>query len=152
MPMERIELASFIASVIESYPSLSDARAEIEVVNPLAAVRANPAALTQCISNLLGNSIKFVDPGKTPHIRIWSEPRGNHVRLFIRDNGVGIPQEAHEKVFGMFYQTDQRAEGTGIGLAVVKKAAERMGGAVGLMSAPGQGSTFWLELPSGKGS
>jgi PAS domain S-box-containing protein len=146
MPMERIELGSFISGLIESYPGLSVATAEIEVVAPLGAVRANPAALTQCISNLLGNALKFVASGLKPRIRIWSEAKAQRLRVFIRDNGIGVPPDAHDKIFGMFYQVDQTKEGTGVGLAVVRKAAERMGGTVGVTSAVGQGSTFWLEL------
>jgi signal transduction histidine kinase len=146
MALERIELGSFIASLIESYPGLNAARAEIEVVSPLAPVNANPAGLTQCISNLVGNAIKFVAPGVKPRIRIWSEIVGGRVRLFIRDNGIGIPLEAQGKIFAMFYQEDSSADGTGVGLAVVKRAAERMSGAIGVTSAPDQGSTFWLEL------
>jgi signal transduction histidine kinase len=152
MPLERVEPGSFIVSVIESYPGLNDAQAEIEIVNPLVPVRANPAALTQCVSNLLGNAVKFVAPGVKPKVRIWSEVKGGVVRLFVRDNGIGIPSDAHEKIFGMFYQIDQAFGGTGVGLAVVRKAAERMGGTVGVESTPGVGSTFWLELPSGLGA
>ncbi len=152
MAVERVELASFIASVIESYPGLSDARAEIEVVSPLPAVRANPAALTQCVSNIVGNALKFTPPGVKPKIRIWSAPDGDRAKLFIRDNGIGIPPAEHERIFGMFYQIDPRGGGTGIGLAVVRKAAERMGGAVGVdQSWNGPGTTFWLELPIAKG-
>jgi PAS domain S-box-containing protein len=146
LPMERVELGSFVAGVIESYPGLSVATAEIEVISPLGAVRANPAALTQCISNLLGNAIKFAHPGTKPRVRIWSEAKEQKRRLFVRDHGIGIPAEAHEKIFSMFYQLDQAKDGTGIGLAVVRKAVERMGGTIGVTSAPGQGSTFWLEL------
>jgi len=68
--------------------------------------------------------------------------------VFVRDNGIGIEASMHEKIFGIFYQIDTRYDGTGVGLSVVRKAAERMGGRVGLESTLGQGSTFWLELPA----
>ena len=151
MALERIELGSFIAGIIETYPGLSVATAEIEIVSPLGAVQANPAGLTQCIANLLGNAIKFVAPRVKPHVRIWSESTNDRLRLFVRDNGVGIAADAQEKIFGMFYQIDQTKDGTGIGLAVVRKAAERMNGIVGVTSTPGQGSTFWIELDAAKG-
>ena len=67
-------------------------------------------------------------------------------RFWFEDNGVGIPKKAHEKIFGVFERLNQNYEGTGIGLAIVRKAAERMGGKVGVESEPGQGSRFWLEL------
>jgi len=117
--------------------------------------------LTQCLSNLLANAVKFVVPGSQPIVRVWSEfietgasdlrnlsrlPRSRMVRLYIQDNGIGIPKEAQEKIFAIFQRLGKGYEGTGIGLAIVKKAAERMGGKVGVISEMGQGSTFWLQL------
>jgi signal transduction histidine kinase len=60
------------------------------------------AGLTQCFSNLLGNAIKFVRQGEMPRIRIWAEPRGDHVRLWFEDNGIGISEEYQARIFGMF--------------------------------------------------
>jgi signal transduction histidine kinase len=147
MPLERIELGSFIAGVLESYPQFDPFHSRVELVLPLAPVRANPTALTQCISNLVGNAIKFVAPDVKPHIRIWTDMASDaKVRLYFADNGIGIPGPAQEKVFGIFYQEDPRHGGTGIALAVVRKAAQRMGGAISVESEPGKGSTFCLEL------
>ncbi len=146
--LERVELAPLVAAVIETYPGLNAAKADIEVVAPMAPVQANQAALTQCLANLLGNAIKFVPPGVSPKARVWTEAEDDRVRLYVRDNGVGIPRELHEKIFGVFYRDEPARDdtGTGIGLAIVRKAVERMGGRVGLESAPGKGSTFWLDL------
>ena len=153
MPLERIELASFIAGILESYPQFDAAHARIEVNVPLAPVRANSAALTQCVSNLIGNAIKFVAPGVKPHIRIWTEVGPDfRVRLFFQDNGIGIAKKAQEKIFGIFNQIDSGCGGTGIGLAVVRKAAERLGGSISLESEVGKGSTFRLELNSARGT
>ena len=120
--------------------------------------------MTQCFSNLLGNAIKFVAPGKRPQVRVWAEAGGNprasslpSVRLWFADNGIGIPKDAQERIFKMFQRLDKSYDGTGVGLTVVRKAVEKMGGRVGLESELGQGSRFWLELkvvgkpkPSGK--
>ena len=118
----------------------------IEIRRPIARALGNKASLTQCLANLIGNAIKFVAPGVTPHVQVWSEMQGDSVRLFVRDNGIRIEPDAHEKIFHIFYQLDRSYPGTGIGPAVVRKAAERMGGRIGLESTPGVGSTFHLEL------
>jgi signal transduction histidine kinase len=146
-PLERIELTGFLAGILESYPQFGADHAVIEIVPPMAAVLGNPAALTQCVSNLVSNGIKFVAPRTKPVIRLWTEALGQgRVRLHIADNGIGISPERKDAIFEIFYQVDRARGGTGIGLAVVRKAVERMGGSVGVESVPGKGSTFWLEL------
>ena len=106
------------------------------------------AALTQVISNLLGNAVKFVPAGTQPHIKLWSEVRGAKVRLWIEDNGIGIAPRDFDRIFQMFIQVNEPAlyGGTGVGLAIVKKAVQTMQGAVGLESTVGQGSKFWVDL------
>jgi PAS domain S-box-containing protein len=141
-----VDVGTLLDGILESYPHFQPPRARIEIQRPLERVIGNPAALTQCLANLVGNAIKFVAPGVTPHVVVWTEVHGDRVRLFVRDNGIGIELEAHEKIFHIFYQLDRSYEGTGIGLAVVRKAAERMGGRIGLTSNPGGGSTFHLDL------
>ncbi len=68
-------------------------------------------------------------------------------RIWVEDNGIGISQSQQRRLFGIFQKLDNQYEGTGIGLAIVKKAAQRMGGRVGVESEPGKGSRFWIELP-----
>jgi len=81
-------------------------------------------------------------------VQVWAEimPEGEKVRLFFKDNGLGIPPGSHEKIFGIFERMSNDYEGTGIGLSIVKKGMDLMRGTVGLESKPGKGSTFWLEL------
>lgn len=141
-----VDIGTLLDGILESYPQFQPPQARIAIRRPLDHVIGNAAALTQCLANLVGNAIKFVAPGVTPHVEIWTEVQGDRVRLFVRDNGIGIEPEAHEKIFHIFYQLDRSYEGTGIGLAVVRKAAERMGGRIGVVSQPGQGSTFHLDL------
>jgi two-component system, chemotaxis family, CheB/CheR fusion protein len=145
-PLVQVDMGKLISGILESYEYLQSPAAEILLEGHFPQVMANEALLTQCISNLLGNAVKFVVPGVTPRVRVWAEMRHSRVRLFFKDNGIGIEKEEHEKIFEIFQQLDKRYEGTGIGLAIVKKAIERMGGKVGLESEPGQGSAFWLEL------
>ena len=93
-----------------------------------------------------------MQPGKTPEIKIWTEHIDSQVRILFRDNGIGVPAEYHGRIFKMFERLvpQDRYEGTGIGLAIVAKAVERMCGKVGLESVPGGGSTFWIQLPAAK--
>jgi len=83
-------------------------------------------------------------------LRVWAEPlacgQTLFVCLYVQDNGIGIPAEVNNKILEIFQRLSTKYEGTGIGLAIDKKAVERMGGKVGLQSIPGSGSTFWLDL------
>ena len=81
---------------------------------------------------------------------MWSELRGDQVRLWVEDNGIGIKPEHQDRLFGMFERLDvkQQYEGTGIGLAIVRKSLEKMGGASGVESDGINGSKFWIQLPT----
>jgi signal transduction histidine kinase len=111
-------------------------------------VRGHEAFLTQCISNLLSNAVKFVAPGVSPKVIVYTKPFGEDVRLVIEDNGIGIPFENQKQIFGIFQRLHANTiyPGTGIGLAIVQKAVERMGGRAGVESGVGKGSRFWLQL------
>jgi signal transduction histidine kinase len=137
-----------LREMIETYPAFHSPHARIELEQTFPPVLANEAGLTQCFSNILANAVKFVAAGKQPHVRIWAEPRGENVRICFRDNGIGIAAEHRDRIFGMFQQLHPAGqfEGTGIGLALVRKVTIRMQGRVGVDSEPGQGSTFWLEF------
>jgi PAS domain S-box-containing protein len=150
-PIERAQLdpEKLIRQIIDEHPAFQQPAAQIEIRTPLLTFLGNEASLTQCIYNLLSNAIKFVPKGTKPYIQIWTEPFENYVRLWVEDNGIGIPAEAKDRMFLMFqrFHRSTEYEGTGIGLAIVRKAVERMGGKVGVESQPGQGSRFWLLLP-----
>lgn len=125
-------------------------RAKVEVVEPLPCVRGHEATLGQVLANLLANALKFVPEGATPEVRFGAEPRGEWVRLWMEDNGIGIAPEHCERVFRVFERLHgTRYGGTGVGLAIVRKGAERMGGRAGVESEPGKGSRFWIELRRG---
>lgn len=170
LALEPVDAEALLRGILDSYPQFQPPRASIRIVGRLPVVLGNAAALTQCFSNLLGNAVKFVPPGKTPEVRVWAElvdsgkliadspkaqlPSGDHpstihyplVQIWFQDNGIGIEREYQDKIWLMFQRLHKSYAGTGIGLALVSKAIERMGGKVGVESEPGRGSRFWLQL------
>jgi signal transduction histidine kinase len=147
LPMRPVNLDKLVRELIETYPNLHPDKAEIRIEGSLPAVQGNESLLTQCFSNLLGNAVKFVSPGRKPQVRVWADGTAPGVRIFVEDNGIGIPRHAQARLFGMFQKLDNQYEGTGIGLAIVRKVVEQMGGKVGVESEENQGSRFWVELP-----
>ena len=141
-----VDFAAVARGLLENYPHFQSPDVEVRLEGSFRKILANEAALTQCISNFLHNAIKFVTPGQKPKIRIWPETNGGHVRFWFEDNGIGIKPEFRERIWGLFQRLDKRYEGTGLGLSIVRKAAERMGGTVGVESEFGKGSLFWIEL------
>jgi PAS domain S-box-containing protein len=141
-----VDCGALLQELIDSYPQFQEARSSITLNRRLPRVMGNAALLTQCFSNLLNNALKFVPPGTISKVRIFANERDGRVRLWFQDNGIGIAEDCHDKIFEMFQRLSPQYEGTGIGLALVKKAAQRMHGAVGVESQPDRGSRFWLEL------
>ncbi len=148
MVIEPVNVEEVLQEIIHNRVELQPSRTEIEIQSPLPKVMRNEASLIQCMTNLLDKAAKFVAPGVRPRIRIYSENVAAMVRLYIEDNGIGIDPANQAKLFGMFqrFRGDQYP-GTGIGLAIVRKAVERMGGTMGFESELGKGTRFWLELP-----
>jgi PAS domain S-box-containing protein len=145
-----VSLARLIPGIIEDYPNLRSHREAIDIKTPLLPVVGTEALLTQAISNVLGNSIKFGSRSRPLKIVVATERENDHVRLAIRDNGIGIIPAEQPRIFELFARgsTSRDVEGTGIGLAVVKRAIMRMGGEVGVESKPDVGSEFWFKLPA----
>jgi len=152
LELEPVEAGTLLRGIVESYPQFQPPNAQIQIDKNLPVVLGNKAAMTQCFSNLLSNAVKFVLPGKIPEVRVWAEARESFIRFWFEDNGIGIEEEFQDKVWQMFHQLNKCYEGTGIGLALVSKAVERMGGKVGVKSRPGQGSRFWVDLQPSAGA
>lgn len=150
--LQPVYLDDLVPRVIEEYPNIGEANPELTLQKPLAPVIASEPLLIQCLANLLGNAVKFVPPGTRPHIQVRTEPVNGSVRLWIEDNGVGIPRGEQDRIFGLFTRgsAPSAVEGTGVGLAVVQRAVLRMRGSVGVDSEPGKGSRFWIQLPAAK--
>ncbi|MDB6058761.1 MAG: putative histidine kinase, classic, partial [Verrucomicrobiales bacterium] len=133
---------------------IKEKKAVIEKKQPLPCVLAHRTVIELALNNLLGNALKFCAKGAVPQIRIWTERcADNRVRFCIQDKGIGIAPEHQQRIFRVFERLhpSDAYPGTGIGLAIVKKGIERVGGAVGLFSSPNEGSTFWFELPTVEG-
>jgi signal transduction histidine kinase len=105
--------------------------------------------LAVVLRNLVGNAVKFSQGNPQPVVEIGARSEAGRRILWVKDNGVGFDMKYHDRIFGIF-QRLQRTEdysGTGVGLALVAKAVQRMGGRVWAESTPGQGATFHLEFP-----
>lgn len=126
---------------------IAAAGARIDAASPLPTVLGNEAVLVQVFDNLIGNALKFVAPGVTPHVRIDAHLTADSAWVRIADNGIGIPEDKRERIFDVFERLhgEDQYQGTGIGLAIVKKGVERLGGTIRVEPAPA-GTVFRLCL------
>jgi len=127
---------------------------ELSLHLPLGRVWGNRSMLAQIATNLVANAAKFVAEGVTPRIEVEGRTTNGRVRVSVTDNGIGIDPAHQVRIFGIFERLHgvEQYPGTGIGLALVKKAVESMNGAIGVESRLGAGSCFWFELDSGEGA
>jgi PAS domain S-box-containing protein len=144
-----VSLEKIIQEMIDQFePKIEKVHAEIKIKPPLPSVKANRTILIEVLSNLILNAITFVPQDSKPIVKIWSDVQNDKVRIYIEDNGIGIAPQYQDKIFRIFERLHgiEQYPGTGIGLAIVKKGIERMGGSVGVESELGKGSKFWIEL------
>jgi len=151
-PVEAVPLEEAVAEALRrEHPDLERQHAEVTVGGELPVIRGHRQTIVPVIIQLLSNAAKFVAPGTAPRVRLRAEalPEGR-VRLWVEDNGIGIDPQYYQRVFGMFERLHSQEDypGTGIGLAIVRKCMERMGGTAFVESEPGKGSRFWIEAPT----
>ncbi|HSU57129.1 MAG TPA: ATP-binding protein [Candidatus Dormibacteraeota bacterium] len=150
----RIDAEDVLNRVLASLESsIQESNATIERKKPLPSIIGHRVALEATLANLLSNALKFVPAKRPPRVTIWPEEHEGQVSIWIQDNGIGIPPQHQAKIFEVFQRLHSPKDypGTGIGLAIVSKAVQRMGGQVGVSSEPGKGSRFWINLPRAPG-
>jgi PAS domain S-box-containing protein len=149
-PMTSVDLNRLVRDIIGTLPNGPPITTpSIQIKGVLPKVQANEVLLAQCVSNLLSNAVKFVRPGVAAQVEISATASGSgRIRLWFKDNGIGIACADHRRIFRLFERVHPGAEyeGTGIGLTIVQKAVERMAATLGFRSRLGKGSQFWIQL------
>jgi signal transduction histidine kinase len=144
-----VDIGSVVAEQVQLFEGQS-AKHKLDTELPPEALTVNgdPNRLAQVIGNLLSNAIKYSPDGGTVHVQ--AEQADSLVRVSVRDEGLGIPDELQQRVFAKFFRGDAEASGipgTGLGLTIARSVVEAHGGRMNFESTRGQGSVFWLELP-----
>jgi|GEM_PF-952317 len=146
----RINLSALLRTLAERIKeNLTQPETVLKIEVPGLSLRADRDGLTMALRNLLDNAVKFSRNAQPPIIEIGARPENGMILIWVRDNGIGFEMKFHELIFGMFNRLERAEDfpGTGVGLALVRKAMERMGGRVWAESEPGKGAVFYLELP-----
>lgn len=155
-PPKAVPFETVVRDAIELLHVHIEARGvQIDIAPDLPTVYGDKTRLMEVIQNLVDNAIKFMGSQPIPHITVGFNGRNEKGMpiIFVRDNGIGIETQYHEKIFGLFNKLDPLNEGTGVGLALVKRIIEFHGGNIWVESAGiGQGSTFFFTLPEWKGN
>lgn len=147
---DRIQLKLLLEECLDQLrPEIAAKNAIIRMRDPLPEVSSNRSLLLKIFCALLSNAIRFSRPGVPPEVEVYSKRMDGAWRICVQDNGIGISHEYQPKVFQIFEKLTQDADssGSGMGLAIAQKAAQRLGGGIGVNSEPGEGSCFWVDLP-----
>ena len=146
-----VDVSAAVSSVLgELQEEIVASGAEVAVHVDGLVVKADHEGLAIVLRNLVGNALKYSQGAHPPRIEISGSVEAGTTRLRIRDNGIGFDMAYHDRIFEIFQRLHRVEEfvGTGIGLALVRKAVERMKGRVWAESEPGKGATFFVELPA----
>lgn len=151
LTIESVRLNAVVERLVdERLERIGHENVKIEIPSPLPPVLASEPGLNQALGNLLDNALKFARPGVPAFIRVSARRDGDKCVVEIEDNGIGIDARHFQKIFMPFERLNpsQAVPGTGIGLAIVQRCVEKMGGRIGVRSTPGEGSTFSITLPA----
>ena len=147
---DRVELRPLITTVVEQKKREASETSIDFIINVNGgSVVADPSGLTQSLRNYIDNAVKFTGKVSNPRIEVGSKETMKNFVVWVKDNGVGFDMKYHDRIFNIFQRLNAGEEypGTGVGLAIVRKAMERMGGRAWAESQPGRGATFFLEIP-----
>jgi signal transduction histidine kinase len=148
--MQQVDLPALVEGVLAEYQAqINQRQVELQVNIPCLTVFAEPEGLIQAVRNLVDNAFKFTRQTPQPRIEVGGFKGEHGCTLWVRDNGIGFDMDSHERIYDVFQRlhTADEYAGTGVGLALVRMAMQRMGGRVWAESAPGKGATFYLEFP-----
>lgn len=145
--MTAVPLEPVVSAVVAALEHDIEERAATIRVGSLPSVRGDETLLQLVFQNLIGNAVKYVAEGKKAEVEISGQVEGAEVVLYVDDNGIGFPIEAQGRIFGMFERFHAQHAGTGIGLAIVHRAIERMHGSIAVEARPTGGSRFTVRLP-----
>jgi signal transduction histidine kinase len=148
-----VDLPGMIAAILnERAATIAEQHAEVTTDIPIQTVRTWERGLAQVSANLIDNALKYSRKASPPRIGIRAEQAGSGWRLAVSDNGIGFDMAHHDRIYGLFSRLVRadEFEGTGAGLAIVKKILDKLGGTIRAESQPGQGAVFRVELPGGK--
>ncbi|ETR72165.1 MAG: two-component hybrid sensor and regulator [Candidatus Magnetoglobus multicellularis str. Araruama] len=150
LSVESVDLNELFSKIIKGLTSkISETKGTIHVPDDLPVIKSNATLVTQIFSNLLSNALTFHHQDIPPVIELTHEDLSHYWSITVSDNGIGIPTEHHERIFKVFQRLHTQDEyvGTGIGLSIVKKAIQHMGGNISLDSTPGKGTSFTIKFP-----
>jgi signal transduction histidine kinase len=152
-PPQELAFADLVQDALKRLAShIAERGVQVTITSPLPQVYGDRPRLVEVMQNLVENAIKFFGDQPEPKITIGSKHLGDEVVFFIADNGIGINPQYHKKIFELFERLDPTIEGTGVGLALVKRIIEVHRGRIWVESGGlGQGSTFYFTLPQSKG-
>jgi signal transduction histidine kinase len=145
-PIAPVTVLPVLEKVIANSATLREHKEDIDIAGDIPAVMGNEAALSEVFAELLDNAFRYTRIDERAHVHVFSEVNDRYVRICFQDNGMGIAPEFAKKIFDIYERGTSLGEGSGIGLALVRVAVERMGGRVGVTSELSQGSLFWVEL------
>jgi signal transduction histidine kinase len=147
--MKQLDISRMMAEIMQTFEFATKHSAIDVSIEPLPPCSGDETQINQLFSNLIDNSLKYLDPNRPGRISVSGSREGKYSVYRVEDNGTGISPEYKDKIFELFYRLDPRkGDGEGLGLTIVRKILERHDGNIRVESQPGKGSSFYVSLPT----